>query len=166
MVIFYLGKLPSNRLVEFPVQLFDSTYEPAWLNSDIGKRIVKGIDKSDIVGDRVISSPALGMIPPDYLSCGCKSVLLAAFSSALDDKMLDGSKMGDNCFPWLFVVARELKKPVRVQVGRLLRQPWGEEEDVMFWPKKECVKGYKAAFHYLAMHTDMFYKGDGYGKDA
>jgi len=159
-VVFYLGKID---VLESPDAVFDDEYEPSWLNSSLGKYIIKAIDESEVDGDRRIVSPVFEVISPDLLSCGCKSVLLAAFHPEASKWVFDGSKMGDNCYPPLFKVAKETNRRTVVRVGRLLREPWGEEDTVLFLPKKDKVTGYKACFDYLAMNTRMFYKGEGYG---
>jgi hypothetical protein len=162
-VIFWLGNDAGGGkplpLVDDPVDLFDDDYELSWLNSSLGKAIIKDIDKSMHVKDRLIESPVLGGISPRELSCGCKSVLLAAFHPDISEKFLDGSRMGDNCYPILFKVARETGRDVKVQVGRVLHESWGEGETVLFMPKKESIKGFKACQRYLALNSSMFYRG-------
>ena len=163
-VVFYLGDVEKvAELLEYPVKVFDTEFQTEWLNDPLGKYIIKTIDKSDVIEGAVINSPVLGIIPPHYLSCGCKSVLLAAFHPDIENKVLDGSKMGDNYFPVLFEVVRQTNRRIVVQVGRLLREEWGEEDTVLFLPKKVTKTGFKACFDYLALNTHMFYKGEGYG---
>ena len=158
---FVLGKV-GTELMEFPVAVFDDEYEPEWLSAELGRDIIKRIDNTDFENGRALLSPILGQISPDALSCGCKSVLLAAFYPRAEEYVFDGSKMGDNCYPVLFDVVRETGRRLRVQVGRLLREPWGEDDVVMF-STQEKVVGYKACYKYLALHTHLFYKGEGYG---
>lgn len=162
-VVFWLGNdigggkpLP---VIENPVDMFDDDCELDWLNSDLGKHIIKAIDKSDHIKDRLIESPVLGGISPKELSCGCKSVLLAAFHPDVSERYLDGSLMGDNCYPVLFRVARDTGRQVKVQVGRVLHEPWAENEVVRFMPKNEDVTGYQACQRYLALNASMFYRG-------
>ena len=158
---FVLGKVGAE-LLEYPVAVFDDEYEPEWLNAELGRHIIKRIDKTEVDRGRYLVSPILGPMSPDALSCGCKSVLLAAFHPDAEEFVFDGSKMGDNCYPVLFDVVRETGRNLKVQVGRLLREPWGEDEVVMF-STRDRVVGYKACYKYLALHTHLFYKGDGYG---
>ena len=167
-VVFWLGNDAGGGkplpLIENPVAMFDSEHEVDWLNTQLGKDIIEAVDDSVHIKDRIIESTVLGCsIPPEDLSCGCKMVLLAAFHPDVSDLFFDGSKMGDNCYPVLFKVARETKRNVKVRVGRLLRESWGESEEVLFMPKNDSITGYMAAFDYLAANTKLFYKGDRYG---
>ena len=166
-VVFWLGnslnkgmKLP---VLSDPVSLFDSEYKVAWLNTDLGKEIIKYIDNSTHVKDRLLESDLMGDFRPEDLSCGCKTVLLSAFHPEMTNVYLDGSRMGDNCFPMLFEVAKRTGRGIKVRVGRLLRKPWDGDDEVLFMPQNKAVRGYSAVFDYLASNTDLFYKGDLYG---
>jgi hypothetical protein len=173
-VTFLIGEVGTG-LLEYPVALFDSAYEPSWFNDELGKDIIKTIDKTDVTKEGALDSPFIKPMSPDYLSCGCKSVLLAAFHPEAEKYVFDGSKMGDNCYPVLFEVARRTGRELKIQVGRLLRQPWGEREVV--WvaltskksegrgvpPRTRQITGYEACHKYLAAHTHLFWKGEGYG---
>jgi hypothetical protein len=159
---FILGKVETN-LLEQPVALFNADHTAEWLNTELGKHIIRTIDKTEVKEGSVLLSPVLGAIPPDRLSCGCKSVLLAAFHPEAEKYVFDGAKMGDNCYPVLFNVVNQTKRKLKVQVGRLLRESWGENDTVLFTPKNDIVKGYAQCFDYLAAHTHLFWKGEGYG---
>jgi len=162
LITFYLGKI-EPVLTSGGLE-FDALYTPDWINNDLAKFIIKGIDNSEVICDRVIKSPVIGMIPPEYLSHGCKNVLLAFFKEEMDGVYLDGSKMGDNCYPILIEAAKKSGISVRVRVGRLLRDPWDEETEILMLPKRKIVKGYSKTLIYLALNCDLFYRGEGYGK--
>jgi hypothetical protein len=49
---------------------FDFEFEESWFESDFAKRLIKDVDKSDLIGPHLIQSPVLGPIPPHYLSGG------------------------------------------------------------------------------------------------
>jgi hypothetical protein len=171
---FLIGEV-GEGLLEYPVALFDSTFEPDWFTSELGKYIIKTIDKTDVTKDGTLVSPFIKPMSPDYLSCGCKSVLLAAFHPDAEGFVFDGSKMGDNCYPVLFKVAYKTGRGLKVQVGRLLRETWGEKEDVWIAltsaksesegkkPRAVRITGYSACHKFLASHTHLFWKGEGYG---
>ena len=161
-LVFYLGK--AEPLLEHPVALFQIERKPTWLESELGKNIIQQIDKSEVLSSNVVRCEALGTIPVDWLSSGCKGVLLAAFYEGIEGMYLDGSKLGDNCFPVLFDVAETTGRALKIRVGRLLREPWDDRHEVLFMPKKVLVKGYKNILHYMGLHTHMFYRGDGFGK--
>lgn len=78
---------------------FDRHYTVDWLNNDMAKAIIKGIDNSDHIKDHVIESPVLGAIPPVWLSTGCKGCLILLNSPS--GTIVSGERFGDNCFEWL-----------------------------------------------------------------
>ena len=41
---------------------FDNVFQDKWITSDLGKAIIKDIDKSEVVSAHVIESPVLGAI--------------------------------------------------------------------------------------------------------
>jgi hypothetical protein len=51
---------------------FDGVYFDECLESDFAKRVVKGVDKSDLIGPRLLDSPILGSISPLSMSGGAK----------------------------------------------------------------------------------------------
>ena len=83
--------------------MFRFNFDPVWFGDPFVKAIVNGIDKSDVLGERVILSPVLGQISPSELSCGAKMVLLSLY---YPEHEYDGSACGDNCIKWFLEVAR------------------------------------------------------------
>jgi hypothetical protein len=65
-----------------------------WFNRESVKKIIKDIDKSDVIKDECIESPVLGCISPQALSEGCKAVILLEI---LDSPHIYGTRCGDNC---------------------------------------------------------------------
>lgn len=83
---------------------FNNTYEDSWITSDLGKKIIKDIDKSEVRGANCIESYVLGQIPPTSLSGGTKTLLLM-----LNDKehVFNASTCGDNCAEWILKIAEQ-----------------------------------------------------------
>jgi hypothetical protein len=168
MLIFYLGNV--EPIIEFPQHYFNAYYEPHWLESDFGRDIIKGVDKSEVIsggranGGGVIDSPVLGSIPPKELSTGTRTALLARFWSGCAGKYLPGDKMGDNVYPYLVRAAKEVNdRDILVRVGRLLKVPWEGADEILMLPRKQIVRGFEECFDYLGLHSDMFWRGEGYG---
>ena len=82
---------------------FDWTFKNHWLKSDLVREAIKSIDKSEVIGDRVIDSPILGTISHRELSGGVKTVILTLFKP---DMEYNGSGCGDNCNKWFLEVAK------------------------------------------------------------
>ncbi len=63
--------------------------------------MIKDIDKSEVIGPRVIDSPVLGGISPRELSGGVKT-LIDIYKQP--DKVFNASACGDNCAKWLLAI--------------------------------------------------------------
>ena len=83
---------------------FKNTYDPAWINDEFGKSVIKGVDKSEVVDKFLIKSPVLGMIPPEMLSGGTKTLLLI---KNRPDLVFNASTCGDNCAKYILKIAKE-----------------------------------------------------------
>ena len=83
---------------------FDNSYESSWLIDDFAKRVIKTIDKSEVIGANAIDSPFLGVISPEKLSGGTKTLLLI---KNMPDKVFNASTCGDNCAGFILKLAKE-----------------------------------------------------------
>ena len=81
---------------------FDNSYESSWLVDDFAKRVIKTIDKSKVIGANAIDSPFLGVISPEKLSGGTKTLLLI---KNCKDEIFNASTCGDNCAPFILELA-------------------------------------------------------------
>lgn len=93
---------------------FSEYYEPEWIDSEFGRAAIKDIDKSDVVTGQIISSPYLGVIPPEKLSGGVKRVLFLKFEGTAE-RVMDITGCGDNCAKWIQRVGAE--KDIDVQLN-------------------------------------------------
>jgi hypothetical protein len=82
---------------------FKNTYEPEWIVSDLARKIILDVDKSEVIDSECIKSPVLGMIPPERLSGGTKTLLLVLNEP---DKVFNASTCGDNCAKWLLTIGK------------------------------------------------------------
>lgn len=90
--------------------LFDSAYDPEWVDNDFSRLVIRDIDKSEVVSGRIIDSPYLGCVSPTMLSGGVKCILLLAFC----DMQWDGRNLGkinitscgNNCMKWIQVISK------------------------------------------------------------
>lgn len=105
MLNIYFGDMPEA--VYNTAVYFNYTYEDEWLTSDFAKEVIKKIDKSNVLGPHAIESPVLGVIPPENLSGGTKTLLLMANDP---EKVFNASTCGDNCAPFILKLAKK-KRP-------------------------------------------------------
>ena len=88
-----------------PPTYFDNTYEDEWITNPLSAQMIKDIDKSEVIGPRVIDSPVLGSISVKELSGGVKTLMLMAFDES--GKIFNASACGDNCAKWICNIAKE-----------------------------------------------------------
>ena len=94
---------------------FNNTYEDEWLTDDFAKEVIKKIDRSEVAGPHAITSPVLGVIPPEKLSGGTKTLLLL---KNVPDKVFNASTCGDNCAAFILRLAR--KKDLTINLRHLM----------------------------------------------
>ena len=66
--------------------------------------MIKDVDKSDVVGSRVIDSPVLGSISVRDISGGVKTLILMMFDES--GKIFNASACGDNCAKWIYEISK------------------------------------------------------------
>lgn len=91
---------------------FDNTFKDNWITSDLGKAIIKDIDKSEVISAHVIESPVLGAITPTELSGGVKTLLLMAFDNS---KIFNASTCGNNCAKWILKLGQDKKLVINLR---------------------------------------------------
>ena len=82
---------------------FRNVYLDAWLDDPLAQRMIKSVDKSEVLGEHLIKSKALGLIPPTDLSGGVKTLLLIY---NMPERVFNASACGDNCAHWILEIAR------------------------------------------------------------
>ena len=73
------------------------------------------IYKSDVKGPHAVESPVLGVISPEKLSGGTKTLLLMANDP---EKVFNASTCGDNCAPFILKLAK--KKDLTINLRHLM----------------------------------------------
>ena len=85
---------------------FKNTYQDQWFEDDFAKRVIKSVDKSEVLDTHLIKSPVLGLIPPVMLSGGTKTLLLIKNNPEL---VFNASTCGDNCAKWILQLGAKEK---------------------------------------------------------
>ena len=83
---------------------FDNTYQDSWFQDDFTKRVIKDIDKGEILGPNCVTTKTLGPIPPTKIAGGTKTILLMKFDN---DHIFNASTCGDNCAKWILKIAKD-----------------------------------------------------------
>ena len=69
---------------------FDNVYSPQWFQDSFAQRVIKSIDKGTVVGPKAIDTKILGLIPPEKLTSGPKTLLLMRLLDS-EDRRAKGS---------------------------------------------------------------------------
>lgn len=112
MLNIYYGELDKENYIFDPDTFFDNTYEDEWITDDLSRKMIKDIDKSEVIGPHLIESPVLGPISQKELSGGVKTLMLINND---DQHIFNASACGDNCSKWLLEIGRN--KDVTVRLG-------------------------------------------------
>lgn len=121
MLRIYYGDLESEKYIFNPDAFFNNSYEEEWITDPLSRQMIKDIDRSEVVGPRLIDSPFLGPIPTERLSGGVKTLILMKHDS---DHIFNASACGDNCAPWILKIGQE--KDLTIRLGYLM--DFGKEE--------------------------------------
>lgn len=109
MLQVYYGDIPERvaapeSLVYNTSIYFDNTYLDSWLEDPLCIRMIRSVDRSEVIGPHLIQSPVLGPIPPTSLSGGVKTLLLVRNDRS---RIFNASTCGDNCAWWLLRIASQ-----------------------------------------------------------
>ena len=96
MLNIYYGDMPEA--IYNPVIYFKNTYMDDWITDELSKEMIQDVDRSVVLGPRIIDSPVLGGITPRELSGGFKTLILIY---KVPEKIFNASACGDNCAKWL-----------------------------------------------------------------
>lgn len=113
MLNIYYGDMP-DAIYNTSVY-FNNTYLDSWLEDEFALRMIKSIDKSIVLGNGVVQSPVLGLIPPTQLSGGVKTLLLIHNEP---EKVFNASTCGDNCAWWILRMAS--KRDITINLRHLM----------------------------------------------
>ena len=115
MLHIYYGDPDWENYIYNPKACFDNTYEDSWITDPMTKRMVRDVDKSEVIGPGLIESPFLGPIPPERLSGGVRTLILMNFDSS---HVFNASACGNNCAKWILEIAKE--KDLTIRLGYLM----------------------------------------------
>ena len=104
---------------------FNNSYLDAWITSPFAKKIIKKIDKAEVISPQAVDSKALGVIPITQISGGAKTLLLILNEP---DKIYNASTCGDNCAKLIIEIANYLKRDVTINLHHLMNFGRGKFE--------------------------------------
>ena len=119
MLSVFYGDMPEA--IYNPVVYFKNTYTDDWITDDLSKKMIQDVDRSVVVGPRVIDRPVLGGISPRELSGGVKT-LISIYK--VPDKVFNASACGDNCAKWILRIGE--MQDITINLRHLM--DFGEED--------------------------------------
>lgn len=120
MLNIFLGKM--DDAIYFPPVYFDNQYEDEWITNELSVKMIKDVDRSSVIGERLIDSPVLGPISTKELSGGVKTLILMAFDDT--GKVFNASACGDNCAKWILEIGKS--KDLTINLRHIME--FGDEE--------------------------------------
>ena len=87
MLKIYLGNM--ENAIYHPPTYFDNRYEDEWITNELSIRIIKAVDKSEVISSHLIQSPVLGTISTKELS-------EAVSASAPDNRLFSGRQPAES----------------------------------------------------------------------
>lgn len=82
---------------------FNNVYSPEWFEDPFAQKVIKAVDRGVVLGPNAIETKILGVIPPEKLSIGTKTLLLMHF---MPERVYNASNCGDNCARWILAIGR------------------------------------------------------------
>lgn len=82
---------------------FDNQLPDEYYTTEFSKKVIKDVDKSDVLSVNVVDSPILGIIPITGISSGSKGVIVLRYT----DKVVNLVSLGDNCVRSLLSILEE-----------------------------------------------------------
>ena len=122
MLSVFYGDMPEA--IYDPVVYFKNTYTDEWITDELSKEMIRDVDRSIVIGPRVIDSPVLGGISPRELSGGV-TTLMNIYK--VPEKIFNASACGDNCAKWILKIGE--MQDVTINLRHLM--DFGEEEFVI-----------------------------------
>lgn len=119
MLSVYYGDMPEA--IYNPALFFKNSYSDDWITDELSKEMIRDVDKSEVIGPRIIDSPVLGGITPRELSGGVKT-LICIYKRP--DRVFNASACGDNCAKWLLEIGK--RQDITINLRHLM--DFGEKE--------------------------------------
>ena len=82
---------------------FNNVYSSKWFEDPFAQKVIKAVDRGTVLGPNAIETKVLGVIPPEKLSSGTKTLLLMHF---MPERVYNASNCGDNCARWILAIGK------------------------------------------------------------
>ena len=110
MLSIFYGDMPEA--IYDTATYFRNAYRPTWITAPLSVEMIKDVDKSKVLNDHTIDSPYLGLITPEDLSGGVKTLILIEKDR---NHIFNASKCGDNCAKWILKMGEQRKVVINLR---------------------------------------------------
>ena len=111
MLNIYLGEM--KEAIYHPPTYFDNRYEDEWITDPLSVEMIKDVDRSEVVSERLIQSPILGSISVKEISGGVKTLMLMAFDDS--GRIFNASVCGNNCAKWILEIGKQKELTINLR---------------------------------------------------
>lgn len=108
-IIFGRENVKGNYILDTRIY-FRREKKPEWFQDHFVQRVLKEVDHVDVLFEEALRDRFGHGISTEQISTGSKTLILIYFDK--QDRLFNGSAMGDNCLKFLFEMAR--KRDIRV----------------------------------------------------
>ena len=96
---------------------FNNVYLDCWLEDEFSQKMLRSIDKAEVLSGQAVKSRYLGVIPTTKISGGCKTLLLIYNEP---DKVFNATTCGDNCAKWILRIAKKLDRDITINLRHIM----------------------------------------------
>ena len=115
MLNIFFGYLPEA--IYDTASYFNNVYLDYWITEDFSRKMIKSIDKAEVLGPQAVDTKAFGVLPVTRLSNGVKTLLLIEH---LPKKIFNASTCGDNCAKWILKIADRHEEDITINLGHIM----------------------------------------------
>ena len=103
MLNIMLGDFIDNCIIDVS-KYFKVFKETEWFSDPFVRKVIKEVDKSEVIDGEYIQSPVFGGMAPDRLSSGAKALILMKMKP---NRIVYATRCGDNCSPLIVELAEQ-----------------------------------------------------------
>lgn len=120
MLNIYFGELPEKEFPNYVYNTsvyFNNTYLDSWILDDFSRKMIKSVDKAEVLSANAVDTRALGVIPVTKISGGLKTLLLLQHDHS---KIFNASTCGDNCAKWILKIAKQSRNDLVINLRHVM----------------------------------------------
>lgn len=112
MLDIVYGRLNAPKCILDSRVFFAEHKKPEWFQNKFIQRVIKEIDGAEVIFEEALKSKFGHGMSPDKLSTGSKTLICIYFYR---DLMFYGTQLGNNCYPFLFEMAKDSDISIMVE---------------------------------------------------